>query len=316
MKIDIKILLGRALPVLNAILLATIIIVGGWYILYNEGIIGTKEQILIKQLQERAADSKSSGQTQRIDPALFPTAKKDIALTNREIIEKVAPAVVFIETSGGSGTGIIIDKNGYILTNEHVVGSDENPEIKLSDGRSWVAYVVGFDQIIDLAILKVETSSFLPEVKLGDSDSMGAGDTVFTLGYPFGFEGDASFKEGTISRILVLNDISHFEISAEIHPGNSGGPLINTKGEVIGINSAAYSPEKTLKGILVGETIKFAIPINVAKDNLALLKSGERVVASGSPKNISVTEDTVAPLITSVTLSRGESGIHFNLKTN
>ncbi len=102
------------------------------------------------------------------------------------------------------------------------------------------------------------------------------GDDVFTLGYPFGLEGDVSFKEGTISRRISSNDTTYLETSAEIHPGNSGGPLVNKYGEVIGINTASYG--QTIEGVIIGEAIKFAIPINIAKDIIPELKDGREII--------------------------------------
>src|SRR3989338_1884047 len=170
---------------------------------------------------------------------------------------------------------MIIDSSGYILTNAHVVWDVSAAKIKLSDGRSLSAEVVGRDEIVDLAILKIVGASF-PVVTFGNSASVAQGDEVFTLGYPFGLEGDVSFKEGTISRRISDGDATYLETSAEIHPGNSGGPLVNKYGEVVGINSASYG--QSIKGITVGETIKFAIPINVAKSILPDLKAGRKII--------------------------------------
>ena len=156
---------------------------------------------------------------------------------------------------------MIIDIGGHILTNAHVVSGVSNAEIKLSDTRSFTASVLGRDEQVDLAILKIEGVNFT-FVKFGDSDAIEQGDEVFTLGYPFGLEGDVSFKEGTISRRLVEGGFSYLETSAEIHPGNSGGPLVNIYGEVVGINTATLG--RSIGGVNLGETIKLAIPTNFA----------------------------------------------------
>src|SRR3989344_6593941 len=118
-------------------------------------------------------------------------------LSNTEIIDKVKPATVFIETEDGAGSGMIIDVDGYILTNAHVVWDASAAKVKLSDGKTFSAEVVGRDEIIDLAVLKIIGNNF-PKVIFGDSDNITQGEDVFTLGYPFGLEGDVSFKEGTI----------------------------------------------------------------------------------------------------------------------
>ena len=195
-------------------------------------------------------------------------------LSNTEIIAKVKPATVYIETTEGVGSGMIIDAEGYILTNAHVVAGVSTTKVKLSDGQLYSAEVKGRDEIIDIAILKISGQNF-PFVKFGDSDAIAQGNNVFTLGYPFGLEGDVSFKEGTISRRISDGNVTFLETSAEIHPGNSGGPLVNHFGEVVGINSAGFG--ESIEGVTIGETIKLAIPINVAKDLIADLKNGREI---------------------------------------
>lgn len=230
----------------------------------------------IEELKKQQSSSQS--QTQSSVPkqeVVNPAPTKRVVLSNADIIKKVKPATVFIETTKGAGSGMIIDANGYILTNAHVVWDVSVAKIKLSDGRSLSAEVIGRDEIIDLAILKIVGTSF-SKVTLGNSDNVTQGDDVFTLGYPFGLEGDVSFKEGTISRRISDGDITYLETSAEIHPGNSGGPLVNKYGEVVGINTASYG--QTIKGVNVGETIKLAIPINVAKNLIPELKGGRKIV--------------------------------------
>lgn len=215
------------------------------------------------------------------------TATKQIALSNADIIKRVKLATVFIETEKAAGSGMIIDSDGYVLTNAHVVQGVSSTKIKLSDSRSFSASIVGRDEIIDLAILKIIGSNF-PKVELGNSDTVAQGDDVFTLGYPFGLEGDVSFKEGTISRKISDANATYFETSAEIHPGNSGGPLVNRYGEVVGINTLIFG--KGINGIIIGETIKLAIPINIAKNILSELEHGRTIIAS--TKN---TEKTTPP---------------------
>ena len=196
-------------------------------------------------------------------------------LSNSEIINQIKPAIVYIETEERVGSGMLIDREGYILTNAHVVTGVSAAKVKLSDGSLFSAEVTGRDEIMDLAVLKITGSNF-PKVIFGNSDNVVQGEDVFTLGYPFGLEGDVSFKEGTISRKIIDDDMTYLETSAEIHPGNSGGPLVNKYGEVIGVNTAALG--QTIEGVTLGETIKLAIPINVAKSILSELKSGRNIV--------------------------------------
>lgn len=196
-------------------------------------------------------------------------------LSNSEIISHLKDSVVYIETTQGSGSGFIIDSVGYVLTNAHVVEDVSKASVILSNGTTLSATVIGRDENIDLALLKVVKSG-LKEVALGDSDGVNQGDEIFTLGYPFGIKGDVSFKEGTISRTLRGDDYEYFETSADIHPGNSGGPLVNRYGQVVGINTAVYG--ESIDGVSVGETIKLAIPVNVAKGIISDLKNGRNII--------------------------------------
>lgn len=200
---------------------------------------------------------------------------RQTTLSNSEIINRIKPATVYVETEGGVGSGMLIDSDGYILTNAHVVSGVSAAKVKLSDGSLFSAEVTGRDEIMDLAVLKIAGNN-LPKVTFGNSDNIVQGEDVFTLGYPFGLEGDVSFKEGTISRKVIDDDMTYLETSAEIHPGNSGGPLINKYGEVIGVNTAMLGQQ--IEGVTLGETIKLAIPINVAKSIITELKSGRNIV--------------------------------------
>ena len=193
---------------------------------------------------------------------------KDKKLSNAEIIKKVKPAVVYIETADGSGSGMIIEEGGFVLTNAHVVHGTSVATITISDGRSFEGLVVGRDEYADVALLKMAGKFHF--VDLSDSDKVQAGDEVFTLGFPFGIKGDVSFKNGTISRRLTNGSNKYFETSAEIHPGNSGGPLVDRYGKVIGINTAIFGTN--VQGVQVGETIKLAIPMNIAKGFIPDLK--------------------------------------------
>ena len=250
----------------------------------------TPEILEIEKLRQEVEQLKKQ-QTSVPKPQVENTApKKRVALSNAEIIQRVKPATVFIETTEGAGSGMIVDTDGYVLTNAHVVESVSTANVKLSDGRVLTALVIGRDENIDLAILKINGSNF-SRVELGNSDAVVQGDEVFTLGYPFGLEGDVSFKEGTISRKISDETTTYFETSAEIHPGNSGGPLVNKFGEVIGVNTATFG--RTIKGISLGETIKLAIPINTAQSYIPDLKLGRNITV---PKpTVSYDEPTPSP---------------------
>lgn len=213
-------------------------------------------------------------------------------LSNKNIISKVKPSVVFIETSAGSGSGIVIESNGYVLTNAHVVSGVNSATIKFANGQSYSGTVTGRDENIDLALLKVNAINLTPAT-LGNSDFIEQGDPVFTFGYPLGIEGDVAFKDGTLSRRQKIDGATYLEISAQILPGNSGGPLINQSGEVIGVNTLARGAGK-IGGVLIGETLKYAIPINVAKNLIPELKNGKNVVI---PKSAYIPPTPSTPII-------------------
>ncbi len=168
------------------------------------------------------------------------------------------------------GSGFIIDASGYIITNNHVVDSAEEVTVTLPDNSKYKAKIIGKDKKTDLALLKVDAKKDLPFVPLGDSDAMRVGDWVIAIGNPFGLGG--SVTQGIISarqRSINSGPFDDFlQTDAPINRGNSGGPLFNTKGEVIGINSAIFSP--SMGGGSVG--IGFAIPTSLAKPVIAQLK--------------------------------------------
>jgi len=223
-------------------------------------------------------------------------------LSNSEIVQGLKDSVVYIETSDGSGSGFIIESTGYILTNAHVVQGANSANIIFSNNSNAIASVVGRDENVDIALLKVDKTG-LKNSTLGDSDAVKQGDEIFTLGYPFGIKGDVSFKEGIISRKMTESNNSYFEISAEIHPGNSGGPLVNRYGQIVGINTAVIG--QSLQGVTVGETIKIAIPINVAIKLMPELKSGINRTAPIQEKS----QDSNSGAEQPVTSSNTESGL-------
>ncbi len=173
-------------------------------------------------------------------------------------------------TSRSLGSGFIISGDGYILTNYHVVAGADEIKVKLSDSREFKAEIKGWDDKLDLALLKIDAKDHLPVAKLGDSDATEVGEWVMAIGNPFGLGqtvtvGIVSAKE----RVIGSGPYDDFiQTDASINPGNSGGPLINARGEVIGINTAIVSG---------GQGIGFAIPINMAKTIIAQLKEKGKV---------------------------------------
>jgi serine protease Do len=163
------------------------------------------------------------------------------------------------------GSGFIIDEDGFVVTNNHVIEDADQIKVKLNDEREFNAKIVGRDPNTDIALLKIESDGNLPTAKLGDSDALKVGQWVMAIGSPFGLE--HTVTAGIVSakgRVIGSGPYDDFiQTDASINPGNSGGPLLNLKGEVVGINTAI---------IASGQGIGFAIPINLAKDIIVALK--------------------------------------------
>lgn len=210
----------------------------------------------------------------------FPAAtqgKEENKIENRIIIEKttdfsfaankVLPSVVSISSKGQVASGFIIDQDGFIATNSHVL--DKNMIITLTDGREFTGNVVFQDRVLDLAIIKIEADN-LKEVTLGDSNLINIGDSVLAIGNPLNLRYHRTVTAGIISGKDITIEIEKgkfmedlIQTDAAINKGNSGGPLINLMGEVIGINSVKASEY---------EGIGFAIPINIIKPILKSLR--------------------------------------------
>jgi serine protease Do len=177
----------------------------------------------------------------------------------------------------GQGSGFLISADGYILTNDHVVGEASDIKVALSDGRELPGKVIGTDSRTDIALIKVEDKRPFPFVRLGDSEHAEIGEWVVAIGNPFGL--DHTVTAGIISakgrrnvRPSGRKGLYDFiQTDASINPGNSGGPLLNVNGEVIGINAAVNAQ---------GQGIGFAIPINMAKTLLPMLKEHGKVARS------------------------------------
>jgi serine protease Do len=173
----------------------------------------------------------------------------------------------------GLGSGVIVSPDGYILTNNHVVGNADTIKVTLMDKREFTAKVIGKDDKTDLALIKIDTKGTLPYAALGNSDATEVGDWVVAIGNPFGFS--LTVTAGIVSakgRPLGGNYDEFIQTDAAINPGNSGGPLFDVTGKVVGINTAIYSRTGTSAGI------GFAIPIDLAKAVMDQLKSHGKVV--------------------------------------
>lgn len=175
-------------------------------------------------------------------------------------------------SSRALGSGFFIDNEGYILTNAHVVNGADEIKVSTTDQTEYQAKLIGLDERSDVALLKVDKTG-MPFVKIGDSDKIEVGNWVLAIGSPFGFEYTAT--KGIISAVSrSLPDgtyVPFIQTDAAVNPGNSGGPLFNLAGEVIGINSQIYSNTGTFNGLA------FAIPINTAMDIANQLKESGQV---------------------------------------
>ena len=223
----------------------------------------------------------STASNVQADPVSFATTSG--ALTASEIYNKVAPAVVIVSTKSiqsyngwfsqeteGIGSGFIINEDGYILTNYHVVEGAKEVTVTLSDNREVKASIVNYDEAQDVAMIKLNEDVDVPGVvELGDSDALQPGEEVLALGTPLSKNLSFTLTNGIVSALnrnvetetgTTLNLV---QTNAAINPGNSGGPLINTKGEVVGIN--------TMKSSDGAEGIGFAIPINDVKTKIDAL---------------------------------------------
>ncbi len=219
------------------------------------------------------------------------------------IVARALPAVVSITTrqierdqfnqpvpTRGMGSGFIVDRRGYILTNNHVVESAEQIKVTLPHGRAFRATLVGADRFTDLAVLKIEAKD-LPVLPLGDSSRLAVGEAVIAIGSPLWIEGGPTVTVGVVSALgrsmeepglPILHDL--VQTDAAINPGNSGGPLLNLAGQVVGINTAV---------IRSAHGIGFAISANSARPVLrALLETG-RV----SRRSLGVTAVSVTPQV-------------------
>ncbi|MGZ8475304.1 MAG: S1C family serine protease, partial [Candidatus Limnocylindria bacterium] len=202
-----------------------------------------------------------------------------------DAVDRVAPAVVLIQAEGGgpfgagtgTGSGFIFDADGWILTNRHVVENAQSLTVTTNDGREYAGEVYGIDTLTDLAILKIEGSN-LPVAEIGTSAGLEPGQVAIAIGNPLGYENSVTTgvvsglgrqitaTDATQTSSELLNDL--IQTDAAINPGNSGGPLVNSAGQVIGVNTAVSTSDE-------GQGIGFAIPIDVAKPILEQALAGE-----------------------------------------
>ncbi|MES2982363.1 MAG: trypsin-like peptidase domain-containing protein [Verrucomicrobiota bacterium] len=239
--------------------------------------------------------------------AFTPSEKAALNLSDVEMISRlnqeyarltkaVVPSVVSINTAGirteelvdffgrarvrshptqGQGSGVIVSKEGHIITNHHVIAGQQEIRITLHGGKTYSATMIGEDTLLDIAVIKIDSNETFTPLKLGDSSLVEVGQLVFAIGNPFGL--GETVTQGIISakeRSLSDNQRDLFQTDAAINPGNSGGPLVNLTGEIIGINVAIFSVDKNNPSF---QGVGFSIPSNEVKESL------EQIIKRGKP---------------------------------
>jgi serine protease Do len=247
---------------------------------------------------------KKSGNSESFTPSDRPALElSDVEMISRlneeyaRLTKAVVPSVVSIDTSGirtermmnvwgesrthsypsqGQGSGVIVSKEGHIITNHHVIAGQNNQiRVTLHSGKTYDAELIGEDSLLDIAVIKIERKELFIPLKLGDSSQVEVGQLVFAVGNPFGL--GESVTQGIISakeRSISDNQRNLFQTDAAINPGNSGGPLVNLTGEIIGINAAISTLDKDKPGFL---GVGFSIPSNDVKEAL------EQIIERGRP---------------------------------
>src|SRR5918996_2533801 len=244
-------------------------------------------------IETGAVDTGDGNSSATVAPAALarPASSSDQGLTVNEMYKRDAPGVAYVKAnvvqqtqslfgspqqqeSTATGSGFLIDDDGHILTNAHVVEGAKDVEVQLGDGDTQTAEIVGTDPSTDLALLKVDDTNGVSPLPLGDSDQARVGDPVIAIGNPFGL--DRTVTSGIVSalqrQIQAPNGFSISDViqtDAAINPGNSGGPLIDGAGQVIGINSQIATAGG---GGSVG--VGFAVPIDTARDIASQILEG------------------------------------------
>ena len=228
-------------------------------------------------------------------PATVPNIPQEGGLSFQEIYEKNIPSVVSVlcqlSSGSSSGTGVVLSENGYIVTNCHVVEGARSITLRFTDGRELAAQVVGADAVSDLAVLYVQSDDLTP-AEFGDSAQLRVGDTVAAIGDPLGVEFRGTMTDGIVSAInrdvtTQGRTMTLIQTNAALNSGNSGGPLINCHGQVIGINTLKISAFVDDAGV---EGLGFAIPSTTVKEVVEQLITQGYV--SGRP-SLGITGDTV-----------------------
>jgi serine protease Do len=254
---------------------------------------------LIPAFLRKAEVNRSEAFTPSDKPALNLSDVEIISRLNEEyarLTRAVVPSVVSIDTAGirterlmdlwgrakvrsyptqGQGSGVIVSKEGHIITNHHVIAGQNKIRITLHDGKTYSASMIGEDPLLDIAVIRIDSNETFIPLKLGDSSLVEVGQLVFAVGNPFGL--GETVTQGIISakeRSLSDNQRDLFQTDAAINPGNSGGPLVNLTGEIIGINAAIFSVDRDNPGF---QGVGFSIPSNDVREALG------QIISKGRP---------------------------------
>ena len=213
-------------------------------------------------------------------PTAIPTPHT--TLTIADIVERTRAGVVRIEGPSSSGSGFVVDSDGYILTNEHVINGQSRITVVFDNGTRRTATVIASDAARDIALLKITPSRTLTVLPF--ATSVREGEEVVALGYPLDLGDSMTVTKGIVSAFRTIRGTAHIQTDAAINPGNSGGPLLNTKGEVVGMNT---SVQRDIQGEdYYAQGIGFAIKFDVLSTRLTAMKSGQSPFPTPTPKAV------------------------------
>ena len=220
-------------------------------------------------------------------PPPTATSTPDTTLALADVVERARAGVVRIEGPDSSGSGFVVDADGYILTNEHVINGQSRITVVFDNGTRLSAHLISSDAARDIALLEVTPSRTLTVLPF--ATSIREGDEVIALGYPLGnyryLRGSMTVTRGIVSAFRMTNGVSYVQTDAAINPGNSGGPLLDTKGQIVGMNSLVYSGD-------VAQGIGFAIKFDVLAARLTAMKSGQSSLPTPVPTSVVVATQT------------------------
>lgn len=237
--------------------------------LLESPVLKKKDVSLLSQLDEEYT---------RISAAVMPSVVSinTAGHENRTVRDRFGRISTMTERTMGQGSGVIVSKQGHLLTNYHVISGMKKIDVRLANGKSHSAKVIGTDSSLDIAVLKLDSDGPFPALNFGDSDAVREGNIVLACGNPFGI--GKSITQGVISaRERSISDLQGglLQSSAAINPGYSGGPLVNIYGEIIGINSSIFTNDEKNPGF---QGISFSIPSNIAQRTfIDILKQGRPV---------------------------------------